>query len=98
MLARCHCAPPQTVLLTCDQSRAQSVQYSTQSMERFMAFMTADVVPNPGGKEPFKVVFKQGESVIAEWDVKTKEEGEEQIVELVRDAVEDDDEGEDDDK
>lgn len=59
-----------------------------------MAFVTADVVPNPGGEAPFKVVFKQGETVIVEWPVETQAEGEEQILELIKEAVEDD---EDDD-
>jgi hypothetical protein len=62
-----------------------------------MAFVTADVVPNTGGKMPFKVVFKQGETVLAEWEVKTQKEGEEQIVGLIQDGVEDDDEEEGDD-
>ena len=60
-----------------------------------MAFVTADVVPNAGGEAPFKVVFKQGETVIAEWPVETQAEGEEQIVELNKEAVEDDDEDDD---
>ena len=64
-----------------------------------MAFVTADVVANAGGKSPFKVVFKQGETVLAEWEVATQKEGEEQIVGLIKEAVEDDDgddEGHDD--
>ena len=64
-----------------------------------MAFVTADVVENPGGELPYKVVFKQGETVLGEWPVESRAEGEEQIVELIREAVaDDDDEGEDDDK
>lgn len=63
-----------------------------------MAFLTADVVENPGGELPFKVVFKQGENVLAEWPVESQAEGEEQIVELIRDAVEDDDDEGDDDE
>lgn len=61
-----------------------------------MAFVTADVVANPGGELPFKVVFKQGETVLAEWPVESKKEGEEDIVEFIKDAFEDEDE--DDDK
>ncbi len=53
-----------------------------------MAFVTGDVVPSPGGEEPFKVVFKQGETVIAEWPVGTKEEGEEEILEAIKGLVE----------
>jgi len=58
-----------------------------------MAFVTADVVPNPGGELPFKVVFKQGETVIGEWPVESQAMGEQQIVELIKEAVEDDDDG-----
>jgi hypothetical protein len=64
-------------------------------MEVRMAFVTADVVPNPGGDAPFKVVFKQGETVLAEWPVETQREGEEQIVDSIRDLMEDDDEDDD---
>ena len=56
-----------------------------------MAFVTADVVPSPGEEEPFKVVFKQGETVIAEWPVGTKQEGEEEILEAIKGLVEEDD-------
>jgi hypothetical protein len=69
-----------------------------QRLEADMAFLTADVVANPGGELPYKVVFKQGETVLGEWPVESQAEGEEQIVELVREAIADDeDEDEDDD-
>jgi len=67
-----------------------------------MAFLTADVVENPGGELPFKVVIKQGETLLGEWAVETQADGEQQLVELLRDAIEeqggegDDDEEEDD--
>ena len=61
-----------------------------------MAYVTGDVVATPGGETPFKVVFKQGETVIAEWPVDSKKEGEEDMVEFIKDAFEADDE--DDDK
>ena len=61
-----------------------------------MAFVTADVVENPGGELPYKVVFKQGETVLGEWPVESQAEGEEQIVELIREAIAEDEEGEDD--
>ena len=61
-----------------------------------MAFVTADVVPNPGGEAPFKVVFKQGETVLAEWLVDTQQEGEEQITGAIRGLMEDDEEESDD--
>jgi hypothetical protein len=76
-------------------------------MEAEMAFLTADVVENPGGEMPFKVVIKQGETLLGEWAVESQADGEQQLVDLVRDAIEeqggegdedeDDDEGEDDD-
>jgi len=69
-------------------------------MEHDMAFVTADVVENPGGELPYKVVFKQGETVLGEWPVETQAEGEEQILEMIREAIADDDdeEGEGDDE
>jgi hypothetical protein len=67
-------------------------------MEPDMAFVTADVVENPGGELPYKVVFKQGETVLGEWPVESQAEGEEQIVELIREAIaEDEGEGDDED-
>jgi hypothetical protein len=63
-------------------------------MEPDMAFVEADVVEDPGGELPFKVVFKQGETVLGEWPVETKAEGEEQIVEMIREAIADDDDHE----
>lgn len=56
-----------------------------------MAFVTADVVPNPGGEAPFKVVVKQGENLIAEWPVQSQAEGEQQIMDIITEALEDDD-------
>jgi hypothetical protein len=79
-------------------------------MEAEMAFLTADVVENPGGEMPYKVVIKQGETVLGEWAVESQADGEQQLVEFVRDAIEeqsgegeededdDDDEGDDDAK
>ena len=61
-----------------------------------MAFVTGDVVANPGGEAPFKVVFKQGETVLAEWPVDTQQEGEEQITETLRSLMEEGDEEEGD--
>jgi hypothetical protein len=65
-------------------------------MEPDMAFVTADVVENPGGELPYKVVFKQGETVLGEWPVESQAEGEEQIVELIREAIAEDENGEED--
>lgn len=67
-----------------------------------MAYVTGDVVANPGGELPFKVVFMQGETVLGEWEVETQEEGEEQIVDFLQSALESQaemqEEDEDDDK
>jgi hypothetical protein len=65
-----------------------------------MSFVTGEVVEDRSGESPFKVVFKQGDEVLAEWGVDSKEEGEEQIVAAIRSLMEDedeDDEDEDDD-
>jgi hypothetical protein len=63
-----------------------------------MAFVTGDVVPVAGEELPFKVVFKQGENILAEWLVESKEDGEGQIVETLKCLVDDEfeDEGDDD--
>ena len=54
-----------------------------------MAYVTGDVVPNPGGEDgPFKVVFKQGETIIAEWGVDSQKEGEEEMVSFIKEAFE----------
>jgi hypothetical protein len=64
-------------------------------MEADMAFLTADVVADTGGELPFKVVIKQGEKILAEWPVETQAEGEQQLVDLVQDAMEDDEDDDD---
>jgi hypothetical protein len=61
-------------------------------MEADMAIVTGDVLPDPEGELPFKVIFKQGEDVLAEWSVESKEQGVEEMVEHIRMAVADDDE------
>ncbi|MFA5898641.1 MAG: hypothetical protein WC829_05960 [Hyphomicrobium sp.] len=64
-----------------------------------MAFVTGDVVPVTGDELPFKVVFKQGETILTEWLVESKEDGEMQIVETLKgliDDEEDEEEGDDD--
>lgn len=48
-----------------------------------MAFATADVVQNPSGDKAFKVVFKQGCTVLSEWPVNSIKEGEQQIVRVL---------------
>ncbi len=65
-----------------------------------MAFITADVVPSDDDEQPFKVVFMRGDEILAEWLVESQEEGEEQLLEAVRELGEgserDEDEEEDD--
>jgi len=64
-----------------------------------MAFVTGDVVPVTGDELPFKVVFKQGDTILTEWLVESKEDGEMQIVEMLKSLVdEEDDDDEDDDE
>lgn len=64
-----------------------------------MAIVTADVVPSNDEEQPFKVVFMHGDKIIAEWLVDSQEEGEEQLLEAIRelDESDEDDEDEDDD-
>ena len=57
-----------------------------------MAFVTGDVVPVSGDELPFKVIFKQGETVLTEWLVESKEDGELQIIETLQGLVDDDEE------
>jgi len=63
-----------------------------------MAFVTGDVIAVSGDELPFKVIFKQGETVLTEWLVETKEDGELQIVETLKSLIDDDEDedGEDD--
>jgi hypothetical protein len=65
-----------------------------------MAFLTADVVPSDDEEQPFKVVFMRGGEIIAEWLVESQEDGEEQLLEAVRElgASDDDDEDGDDEE
>ena len=63
-----------------------------------MAFVTGDVVAVTGDEMPFKVVFKQGETILTEWLVESKEDGEVQIVETLKSLVDDDDDDEGDDE
>lgn len=58
-----------------------------------MAFVTGDVVPVTGDELPFKVIFKQGDEVLAEWLVESEEDGQAQIVETIKGLM-----GEDEDE
>jgi hypothetical protein len=62
-----------------------------------MAFVTGEVVEDLGGEAPFKVVFKQGDTVLVEWSVDTKEDGEEEIVAAIRGLSDEGDDEDDDD-
>jgi hypothetical protein len=66
-------------------------------MEALMAFVTGDVVPVSGDELPFKVIFKQGETILTEWLVESKEDGESQIVETLKSLIDDDEEEDGDD-
>ncbi|MEI9900293.1 MAG: hypothetical protein WDN31_09400 [Hyphomicrobium sp.] len=61
-----------------------------------MAFVTGEVVAVAGDELPFKVVFKQGETILSEWLVESKEDGEMQIVETLKSLVDDDEDEEGD--
>jgi hypothetical protein len=61
-----------------------------------MAFVTGDVVPVSGEELPFKVVFKQGDTVLSEWLVESQEDGQSQIVDVLKSLVDDDEEDEED--
>lgn len=65
-----------------------------------MAFLTADVVPSDDEEQPFKVVFMRAGDIIAEWLVDSQEEGEEQLLEAVKElgASDEDEEDKDDDE
>ena len=60
-----------------------------------MAFVTGDVVSVSGEELPFKVVFMQGNTVLAEWLVESQEDGQSQIVDVLKSLVDDDEEEED---
>ena len=57
-----------------------------------MAFVTGDVVPVSDDELPFKVVFKQGEEILAEWLVESEEDGQAQIVETLKGLMGEDEE------
>ena len=52
-----------------------------------MAFVTGDVVASDDAEFPFKVQFKKGETTVAEWLVKSKDEGEEQIIDCLQELA-----------
>lgn len=62
-----------------------------------MAFVTADVIPSDDEEQPFKVVFMRGDEILVEWLVDSQEEGEEQLLEAIRELHEDEDRDEDED-
>jgi hypothetical protein len=63
-----------------------------------MAFLTADVVPSDDEEQPFKVVFLRGDEILTEWLVDSQEEGEEQLLEAVRELGASDEDGEEKDE
>lgn len=62
-----------------------------------MAFVTGDVVSVSGEELPYKVVFMQGDTVLAEWLVESVEDGQLQIVETLKSLVDDDEEEDEED-
>jgi hypothetical protein len=67
-----------------------------ERMEGLMAFVTGDVVPVTGEELPFKVVFMQGTTVLSEWLVESVEDGQSQIVDVLKSLVDDEEEDEED--
>lgn len=60
-----------------------------------MAFVTGEIIPSGETEYPFKVVFKQGDTVISEWLVESKEDGEAEIIEALKSLAQfEDDDGE----
>lgn len=57
-----------------------------------MAFVTGDVVAVSDEELPYKVVFMQGDAILAEWLVESVEDGQAQIVETLKGLVDDDEE------
>ena len=49
-----------------------------------MAFFACEVVPNPSGLLPYKVVFKRHGAVLGEWPVSSIAEGEAQFTAALR--------------
>jgi hypothetical protein len=60
---------------------------ASNEQEDCMPFVTGDIVATAGEETPFKVVFKQGEKVLAEWPVESKEAGEQEILEIIQDLA-----------
>jgi hypothetical protein len=68
-----------------------------ERMEGLMAFVTGDVVPVTGEELPFKVVFMQGTTVLTEWLVESVDDGQSQIVEMLKSLVDDDEDEDEED-
>ena len=49
-----------------------------------MALFTGEVVPNPSGLLPYKIVFKRDGVVVSEWPVSSIAEGEAQVADALR--------------
>jgi hypothetical protein len=61
-----------------------------------MAFVTGDIVPSGEDEYPFKVVFKQGDTIISEWLVESEEDGKAEMIECLKALAEFEDDEEDD--
>jgi hypothetical protein len=59
-----------------------------------MAYVTGEVVPSGNNRLPFKIRFMREDTVISEWLVKSKADGETQIVKGLRRLAEEMVEGE----
>lgn len=56
-----------------------AAEASFPSIQEVPRVLNGRIVPTPGSEEPFKVVFKQGSDVLAEWPVASEEIGEQRI-------------------
>ena len=55
-----------------------------------MPFITGDIIASDDPEFPFKVIFKQGDTIVSEWLVTTREDGEAQMIEGLQSLAEED--------
>jgi predicted RNA-binding protein with PIN domain len=52
-----------------------------------MAYVTAEVIPDQFGARHYMVILKHGEEIIGQWPVATKELGEKELLEALRELA-----------
>jgi hypothetical protein len=60
------------------------LQCSPESTGEKLAFVIGEVMSNPNGSEPYKVIFRQDDKIVCEWQVSSIAEGERQILEKLK--------------